>query len=130
MKPLSAPRRVTRLISPDATCDSEEVVIFQEKKKVNRRASGTTPPVPHQIDISKTMDTSIPMAEPSPVSSLRQVMNPYLKGSNPATPQDLLTSRRDSTMHTFESETRGENNRKARGFSPNTSPRQALLSEL
>ncbi|KAI0908010.1 hypothetical protein F4823DRAFT_564246 [Ustulina deusta] len=123
MKPLSAP--------PTRDSDSSRQMphVIQKKSSFFRRrkksiAEPPVPPlpVPHQIDISKTMDTSIPMAEPSPVSSLRQVMNPYLKGSNPATPQDLLTSRRDSTMHTFESETRGENNRKARGFSPEYEP--------
>ncbi|KAJ2969504.1 hypothetical protein NUW58_g9975 [Xylaria curta] len=62
------------------------------------------------------------MAESSPVSSLRQVMNPYLRGSNPPTPQDLLTPRQDSTIQTFEAETRADSNRRTRGFSPEYEP--------
>ncbi|KAI0433195.1 hypothetical protein F5Y09DRAFT_99281 [Xylaria sp. FL1042] len=123
MKPLSAPP--TR----DSESSRQMPHVIQKKSSFFRRrkksvAEPPVPPlpVPHQIDISKTIDASIPAAEPSPVSSLRQVMSPYLKGGNSAAPQDLLTSRRDSTMHTFDAETRGENNRLVRGFSPEYEP--------
>ncbi|GAW13482.1 hypothetical protein ANO14919_028680 [Xylariales sp. No.14919] len=118
MKPLSAPP--TR----DSESSRQMPHVVQKKSSFFRRRkkSITEPPVPplpvpQPIDINKTVGGPIPVAESSPVSSLRQVMNPYLKGSNPATPQDLLTTRRDSTMQTFE-----ENNRNARGFSPEYEP--------
>ncbi|KAK5625808.1 hypothetical protein RRF57_001524 [Xylaria bambusicola] len=123
MKPLSAPP--TR----DSESSRQMPHVIQKKSSFFRRrkksiAEPPVPPlpVPHQIDISKAMDASIPKAEPSPVSSLRQVMSPYLRGSNPATPRDLLTSQRDSAMHTFETEARGEDNRHIRGFSPEYEP--------
>ncbi|KAI0458845.1 hypothetical protein F5B21DRAFT_457940, partial [Xylaria acuta] len=123
MNPLSAPP--TR----DSESSRQMPHVVQKKSSFFRRRkkSITEPPVPPlplptQIDISKAMDVTVPRAETSPVSSLRQVMNPYLKGSNPVTPQDLLTPRRDSTIHTFETETLGENNRTTRGFSPEYEP--------
>lgn len=123
MKPLSAP--------PTRDSESARQMPHVVQKKTSffrrRKKSITEPPVPPlplptPIDIGKTMDDSVPRAEHSPVSSLRQVMNPYLKGSNPATPQDLLTPRRDSTIHTFETDSRMENNRTTRGFSPEYDP--------
>ncbi|KAI5462354.1 hypothetical protein BGZ63DRAFT_354521 [Mariannaea sp. PMI_226] len=49
------------------------------------------PPMPHLVPINATPKGgwTVPMPEPSPVSSLRKVMNPYLRsGANgPATPQ-------------------------------------------
>ncbi|KAI1305105.1 hypothetical protein F5Y03DRAFT_164227 [Xylaria venustula] len=123
MKPLSAPP--TR----DSESSRQMPHVIQKKSSFFRRrkksiAEPPVPPlpVPHQIDISKTMDASIPLAEPSPVSSLRQVMSPYLKGNNPTTPQDYLTSQRDSAMHSYDTDTRGENNRRTRGFSPEYEP--------
>ncbi|TGJ78635.1 hypothetical protein E0Z10_g10128 [Xylaria hypoxylon] len=123
MKPMSAPP--TR----DSESSRQMPHVIQKKSSFFRRrkksfAEPPVPPlpVPPQIDIDRAMNGSIPKAERSPVSSLRQVMNPYLKGSNPATPQDLLASRRDSTMHTFDAEARGENNRNVRGFSPEYEP--------
>ncbi|KAI8948759.1 hypothetical protein F4801DRAFT_581161 [Xylaria longipes] len=123
MKPLSAPP--TR----DSESSRQMPHVIQKKSSFFRRRkkSITEPPVPPlplptQIDMSKAMDSTVPRAEQSPVSSLRQVMSPYLKGSNPVAPQDLLTPRRDSTLHTFETETRGENNRTTRGFSPEYEP--------
>ncbi|KAI0409279.1 hypothetical protein F4802DRAFT_243021 [Xylaria palmicola] len=119
MKPLSAP--------PTRDADSSRPMphVIQKKSSFFRRRkkSITGPPVPplpapQQIDVGKVMDGPISLTEPSPVSSLRQVMSPYLKGSNPATPLDLLTPRRDSTIQTFDTETR----RTTRGFSPEYEP--------
>ncbi|KAI1148485.1 hypothetical protein F4825DRAFT_454426 [Nemania diffusa] len=122
-KPLSAPP--TR----DSEAPRQMPHVIQKKSSFFRRrkksiAEPPVPPlpIPHQIDITKATDPSIPLAEPSPVSSLRQVMTPYLRGSNPATPQDLLTPRRDTTTRTFETDTRVEYNRKTRGFSPEYEP--------
>ncbi|KAF2966113.1 hypothetical protein GQX73_g7460 [Xylaria multiplex] len=121
MKPLSAPP--TR----DSESSRQMPHVIQKKSSFFRRrkksiAEPPVPPLPVPIDTNKAINSPVPKAEASPVSSLRQVMNPYLKGSNPATPQDLLTSRRDSTMRTFETEARGENNRNMRGFSPDYEP--------
>ncbi|KAI0183051.1 hypothetical protein EV127DRAFT_34755 [Xylaria flabelliformis] len=122
-KPQSAPP--TR----DSESSRQMPHVVQKKSSFFRRRkkSITEPPVPPlpfpaQIDIGRAMDSTVPKAELSPVSSLRQVMNPYLKGSNPVTPQDLLTPQRDSTIQTFDSESRGENNRTTRGFSPEYEP--------
>jgi len=119
-KPQSAPP--TR----DSELPRQMPHVIQKKSSFFRRrkksiAEPPVPPLP-PIDLSRTMDTSIPLAEPSPVSSLRQVMNPYLRGSNPTTPQDVLAPRRDSTMRTFETEPPAENNLRSRGFSPEYEP--------
>ena len=123
MKPLSAPP--TR----DSESSRQMPHVIQKKSSFFRRrkksiAEPPVPPlpIPQQIDINKAMDVAIPKAEPSPVSSLRQVMNPYLRGSIPVTPLDLPTSQRNSTMHTLENEDRGEDNRNVRGFSPEYEP--------
>ncbi|KAI1110347.1 hypothetical protein F5Y14DRAFT_363484 [Nemania sp. NC0429] len=123
MKPLSAPP--TR----DSEASRQTPHVIQKKSSFFRRRkkSITEPPVPPlpvppPVDISKATDSVIPAAEQSPVSSLREVMNQYLGGSNTATPQDLLTLRQDSTAHTFDIETRGDYNRKVRGFSPDYEP--------
>lgn len=123
-KPLSAPS--TR----DSEAPRQTPHVVQKKSSFFRRrkksiAEPPVPPlpVPNPIDISKPTDSLDPgTTDPSPVSSLRQVMNPYLKGSNPATPQDLLTPRRDGTSHTFETDARVEYNRQSRGFSPEYDP--------
>ncbi|KAI0388346.1 hypothetical protein F5Y17DRAFT_463797 [Xylariaceae sp. FL0594] len=100
--------------------------VIQKKSSFFRRrkksiAEPPVPPVP-PIDLSRAAETSIPLAEPSPVSSLRQVMNPYLRGSDPATPQDGLAPRRDSMMRTIETEPPPETNLRTRGFSPEYEP--------
>ncbi|KAI1849661.1 hypothetical protein JX266_004610 [Neoarthrinium moseri] len=79
-------------------------------------------PMEIEVDHSRTIE----LAAPSPVSSLRQVMNPYLKGSNPATPSDLLTpGRRERETISAEYDVEdGELDwrRKSRGFSPDYEP--------
>jgi hypothetical protein len=81
---------------------------------------------------SVTSDTPVPMVPPiliqhkiegqqglpSPVSSLRQVMNPYLKGSTKS-PLDLEQSRDDADHQTDEI---SDSNRTMRGFSPDYEP--------
>ncbi|KAI8631531.1 hypothetical protein F5Y19DRAFT_398619 [Xylariaceae sp. FL1651] len=123
MKPQSAPP--TRDSEPPRQPPhviQKKSSFFRRRKKSIAEPPVPPPPIPRPIDLNKSGDSSVPKAEQSPVSSLRQVMNPYLRGSNPATPQDLLTPRRDSTPREFESQSRGENNRRTRGFSPDYEP--------
>ncbi|KAI1817677.1 hypothetical protein GGS20DRAFT_582178 [Poronia punctata] len=128
-QPTTRPKPQTAQSAPP-TRDSEPPRqmphVIQKKSSFFRRRkkSVTEPPVPPlpPIDLSRMMDTSIPLAEPSPVSSLRQVMNPYLKDNNPTTPQDGLVSQRDSTLRTYDTETPGKGNLRARGFSPEYEP--------
>ncbi|CAJ2509518.1 Uu.00g145440.m01.CDS01 [Anthostomella pinea] len=79
--------------------------------------------IPAAMDLTRTRDQSIPKPEPSPVSSLRQVMNPYLAGSTPSTPSGLLKARADGPSRSYDLESRDEeNNRRTRGFSPDYEP--------
>lgn len=121
MKPLSAPP--TR----DSEPPRQMPHVIQKKSSFFRRRkkSITEPPplpIPPPRDISKATDGVIPAVEQSPVSSLREVMNPYLGGSKPATPQDLLSPRHDGTAPAFDVEPRSDYNRKVRGFSPDYEP--------
>ncbi|KAI0154727.1 hypothetical protein GGR57DRAFT_502473 [Xylariaceae sp. FL1272] len=95
---------------------------FRRRKKSIAEPPMPPPPVP-QLDLTKTQDRALPIPEPSPVSSLRQVMNPYLRGSNPPTPHDILTpDRRASSQRVMEAETRADSSRRTRGFSPEYEP--------
>ncbi|KAI1184397.1 hypothetical protein F5B17DRAFT_83826 [Nemania serpens] len=123
MKPLSAPP--TRDSEPPRQMPhviQKKSSFFRRRKKSITEPPVPPLPVPPPIDISKATDDAIPAAEQSPVSSLREVMNPYLGGSKPATPQDLLTPRQDSTARNLDIEPRGDYNRKIRGFSPDYEP--------
>ncbi|ETS75594.1 hypothetical protein PFICI_12538 [Pestalotiopsis fici W106-1] len=63
--------------------------------------------------------------EHSPASSLRQVMIPYLKSSNPATPSGLLPPRIEREIVSPEydvEDSEYERRRKTRGFSPDYDP--------
>ncbi|KAI1173381.1 hypothetical protein F4777DRAFT_455527 [Nemania sp. FL0916] len=123
MKPQSAPP--TRDSEPPRSMPhviQKKPSFFRRRKKSINEPPVPPLPLPHLIDISKAADPSVPLSEPSPVSSLRQVMNPYLRGSNPATPLELSASRHDGTEHASETEARVEYNRKIRGFSPDYEP--------
>ncbi|KAI1321411.1 hypothetical protein F5Y16DRAFT_69146 [Xylariaceae sp. FL0255] len=95
---------------------------FRRRKKSVAEPPVPPLPLPHHLDLSKISEPSIPKAEQSPVSSLRQVMSPYLKGGQPATPQEAWSPHRDSNARLFESEMRAESNRRTRGFSPEYEP--------
>ncbi|KAI0123772.1 hypothetical protein BJ170DRAFT_94388 [Xylariales sp. AK1849] len=81
--------------------------------------------VPRPMDISFERTLTIEKALPSPVSSLRQVMIPYLKGSNPNTPSGLLPPRLDREAVSPEydvEDLEADYRRKSRGFSPDYEP--------
>ncbi|KAH9905653.1 hypothetical protein F4778DRAFT_727043 [Xylariomycetidae sp. FL2044] len=96
---------------------------FRRRKKSVAEPPVPTPPLPPSIDMSRMKDESVPKPEPSPVSSLRQVMNPYLKNSNPSTPSGLLPARREAPARAFEYDSRDEKSSpRVRGFSPEYEP--------
>ncbi|KAI1264316.1 hypothetical protein F5Y18DRAFT_79064 [Xylariaceae sp. FL1019] len=135
MKPQSAPP--TRDTEPTSTSTStptpalasapphviqKKSSFFRRRKKSIAEPPLPPPPVP-QLDLTKTQDRSLPIPEPSPVSSLRQVMNPYLRGSNTPTPHDILTpEKRGSSQRVMEAETNEDSSRRTRGFSPEYEP--------
>lgn len=83
------------------------------------------PHLPRAMDPSVEKLKVLDNPEPSPVSSLRQVMNPYLKGSNPSTPGIPPTPRqeRGTVSPEYDVEDREEDRRrKLRGFSPDYEP--------
>ncbi|KAH6653180.1 hypothetical protein BKA67DRAFT_310976 [Truncatella angustata] len=78
------------------------------------------------LDLERTMTMAIEPSQHSPVSSLRQVMNPFLRGSNPATPSGLLPPKFEreyvSPEYDVEDDGEYERRRKSRGFSPEYDP--------
>ncbi|KAK8055715.1 hypothetical protein PG993_000942 [Apiospora rasikravindrae] len=115
--------------------------VVQKKSSFFRRRKRSIaeplPPVPqapaahmsksaeHPAQKARQMDPSDYMADPSPVSSLRQVMSPYLKESNSASPLGLLPPRnkRDSVSpHYNVEDPEDDRRRKSRGFSPDYDP--------
>ncbi|KAK8027717.1 hypothetical protein PG991_004773 [Apiospora marii] len=79
----------------------------------------------HPAQRAKQLDPSDYMPDPSPVSSLRQVMSPYLKESGSASPLGLLPPRnkRESVSpHYNVEDPEDDRRRKSRGFSPDYEP--------
>ncbi|KAK8125956.1 uncharacterized protein PG998_001715 [Apiospora kogelbergensis] len=115
--------------------------VVQKKSSFFRRRkkSMTEPPPPvpqapaahmsryaeHPAQRARQMDPSDYMPDPSPVSSLRQVMSPYLKESSSASPLGLLPprSKRESVSpHYNVEDPEDDRRRKSRGFSPDYDP--------
>lgn len=119
--------------------------VVQKKSSFFRRRKKSitdTPPLPQppssvgrsapaQVPIEVERTRNVERTEESPVSSLRQVMIPYLKGSTPATPSGLLPHsgllppRLESETISPEYDVEDgeyERRRKSRGFSPDYEP--------
>ncbi|KAK8088505.1 hypothetical protein PG997_003466 [Apiospora hydei] len=115
--------------------------VVQKKSSFFRRRKRSIaeplPPVPqasaahmsksaeHPAQKARQMDPSDYVPDPSPVSSLRQVMSPYLKESSSASPLGLLPPRnkRDSVSpHYNVEDPEDDRRRKSRGFSPDYDP--------
>ncbi|KXJ90205.1 hypothetical protein Micbo1qcDRAFT_189289 [Microdochium bolleyi] len=89
---------------------------FRRRKKSFTEPPLPTPPIPVNIDVSLARDTGITLPEPSPVSSLRQVMNQYLDSDAP---------RGDRSLHVFGNDPDpydDDARRRVRGFSPDYEP--------
>ncbi|KAI1437329.1 hypothetical protein GGR50DRAFT_97054 [Xylaria sp. CBS 124048] len=126
-KPLSAPP--TR----DAESSRPMPHVIQKKSSFFRRRKKSIvepplPPLPNPVDI-KGKNTSTGQGEQSPVSSLREVMTPYLKNgvpdsSNPPEGSAAPTSNppESSAAPTSGTENSAEKSRKVRGFSPDYEP--------
>ncbi|KAH8668625.1 hypothetical protein BX600DRAFT_510704 [Xylariales sp. PMI_506] len=109
--------------------------VIQKKSSFFRRRKKSiveTPPVPplaalspKPVDIAVARSKTADNAQPSPVSSLRQVMIPYLKNSNSATPTGQGPPRIDRETVSPEYDVEDgelEWRRKNRGFSPDYDP--------
>lgn len=80
------PRETVSAHSNHPTLQKKSSSFFRRRK---RSATNDAPPVPSQedvppvppLDLSEEKNRGISKAEPSPVSSLRQVMNPYLRNA-------------------------------------------------
>ncbi|KAI0018199.1 hypothetical protein F4780DRAFT_538321 [Xylariomycetidae sp. FL0641] len=116
--------------SRDAPHSSQQPHVVQKKSSFFRRRKKSVAeppmpplPVPPQNDLLKAKDDSISVPFPSPVSSLRQVMSPYLKDSATSTPTGPTPQRRETPSRTQDIESQDENSgRRGRGFSPDYEP--------
>ncbi|KAI0595959.1 hypothetical protein F4775DRAFT_332997 [Biscogniauxia sp. FL1348] len=94
----------------------------RRKKSVAEPPPPPPPPVPPVETLQPKEEVEgEPAREPS-VSSLRQIMSPYLKNSAPPTPGALLSPRRGSAQASDSEPQDEETKRKTRGFSPEYEP--------
>ncbi|KAH7029262.1 uncharacterized protein B0I36DRAFT_290773 [Microdochium trichocladiopsis] len=90
---------------------------FRRRKKSFTEPPMPTPPIPVNIDVSLSRDTGIALPEPSPVSSLRQLMTPYLDAGVSHGERPMGASRTDSDLQDDD-----DARRRVRGFSPDYEP--------
>ncbi|KAI1770120.1 hypothetical protein F4818DRAFT_275643 [Hypoxylon cercidicola] len=96
---------------------------FRRRKKSVTEPPPLPPPVPAPMEINRIKEQSIPMREASPVSSLREIMSPYLQNSTAHVPGGLLSPVHDNSPRARGYESQDEDNaRKVRGFSPDYEP--------
>lgn len=94
---------------------------FRRRKKSFTEPPLPAPPLPAPpIDIIPTAESSVSKLEPSPVSSLREIMTPYLKENFDA-PSQSLAPQSDVMSPGYISENE-EAKRRVRGFSPDYEP--------
>lgn len=94
---------------------------FRRRKKSFTEPPLPAPPLPTPpVDINPIVETLIPKLEPSPVSSLREIMTPYLKENYDASLQSPAP-RSDLMSPGYNSENE-EAKRRMRGFSPDYEP--------
>ncbi|KAK6085146.1 Sec7 domain-containing protein [Seiridium cupressi] len=124
---------------PSRDSQQSQPHVIQKKSSFFRRRKKSVaepPPLPQppqtivsppaqatDLDIERTKPIELP--DQSPISSLRQVMNPYLKNSNPGTPSRLLSPRLEREIISPEYDVEDgeyERRRKSRGFSPDYDP--------
>ncbi|KAI2603748.1 hypothetical protein GGR54DRAFT_644488 [Hypoxylon sp. NC1633] len=116
--------------SRDSQRPSHQPHVVQKKSSFFRRRkkSLTEPPVPPPpvrlpMEINRIKEQSVALRESSPVSSLREIMSPYLQDSAPSVPQKLAPARQENSPRVRGYESQGEDNaRRSRGFSPDYEP--------
>ncbi|KAJ1325869.1 PH and SEC7 domain-containing protein [Microdochium nivale] len=89
---------------------------FRRRKRSFNEPPLPTPPVPANIDTTPTKYKGIALPQPSPVSSLRQVMNQYLDDEAPHGDMPPHAFRPDSEFYDDDAR------RRVRGFSPDYEP--------
>lgn len=96
---------------------------FRRRKKSFTEPPVPPPPIPTPLNLDSTAGMLIAKPESSPVSSLREIMTPYLKENFDAQPQDQPQEPPppDVVSPGYDSD-KEETKRKIRGFSPDYEP--------
>lgn len=89
---------------------------FRRRKKSFTEPPVPTPPIPINIDVSASREDGVGLPEPSPVSSLRQLMTPYLDAEPSHGDRPTAGSRNNSDLQD------DDPRRRVRGFSPDYEP--------
>ncbi|KAI8961460.1 hypothetical protein F5Y11DRAFT_366700 [Daldinia sp. FL1419] len=95
---------------------------FRRRKKSIAEPPVPPPPVPAPMEINRIKEQTI-QREDSPVSSLREIMSPFLQDGAPSAPNSLLSPGLENLPRVRGYESQDEDNaRKTRGFSPDYEP--------
>ncbi|KAI1103688.1 hypothetical protein F4804DRAFT_217810 [Jackrogersella minutella] len=96
---------------------------FRRRKKSVAEPPVPPPPVPLPPGITKLKEQAMPHRESSPVSSLREIMSPYLQGTTATVPSGLFSPTHENSPRARGYESQDDDNvRKTRGFSPDYEP--------
>ncbi|KAI1204094.1 uncharacterized protein F4807DRAFT_454912 [Annulohypoxylon truncatum] len=96
---------------------------FRRRKKSVTEPPMPPPPIPLPREVTQLKEQSAPQRESSPVSSLREIMSPYLQGITTNIPSGGLLSptQENARARGYESQDE-DSSRKVRGFSPDYEP--------
>ncbi|RYO77772.1 hypothetical protein DL766_002331 [Monosporascus sp. MC13-8B] len=98
---------------------------FRRRKKSFNEPPLPTPPVPPLVDSNLTVGRSVAKPDPSPASSLCEIMRPYLKGDSTVPPHEKEPPPPPPPQcdgpSAYDSEN-DESRRRVRGFSPDYEP--------
>ncbi|KAI1807511.1 hypothetical protein F4811DRAFT_559812 [Daldinia bambusicola] len=95
---------------------------FRRRKKSIAEPPVPPPPVPTPMEINRIKEQTV-QRENSPVSSLREIMSPFLQENAPSAPGALLSPGLESSPRARGYESQDEEHaRKTRGFSPDYDP--------
>ncbi|KAI1440137.1 hypothetical protein F5Y02DRAFT_361754 [Annulohypoxylon stygium] len=95
---------------------------FRRRKKSVTEPPMPPPPMPLPKEVSQLKEQSASHRDSSPVSSLRELMSPYLQGITTNIPGGLLSpTQENARARGYESQDE-DNSRKVRGFSPDYEP--------
>ncbi|OTB00341.1 hypothetical protein M426DRAFT_66129 [Hypoxylon sp. CI-4A] len=96
---------------------------FRRRKKSVAEPPLPPPPVPLPTEINRIKEQTIHLRESSPVSSLREIMSPYLQDTTPSIPGGFSSPVHDNSTKARGYESQDEDNaRRVRGFSPDYEP--------
>ncbi|KAI1385855.1 uncharacterized protein F4822DRAFT_356186 [Hypoxylon trugodes] len=117
--------------SRDSQRSSHQPHVIQKKSSFFRRRKKSVaepplppPPIPLPMEINRIKEQSVPMRDASPVSSLREIMSPYLQDTTPNLPPGLLSPTQENSPRArgYESQDEENTTRRSRGFSPDYEP--------